>query len=997
MVSTGKLLALIVLGATAMILAGTTVSLLVLLKQRKSMDQRKKKTVTQNETRKSGNPFASQDRPFHRQYGIDPSSPITASEGYFSESIGLFGEDYPLGDGGPKLKTRSAVDWERKKKGKSKREMRTMIVISLGGTEWKINIPSFILHWKKNWEKLWIKVKYFSGKFFFSFKKLSNSRNREKSNKDDNFRAAFYHLEKAASLGNPNAQQALAHVLTTGIFLGENPPENFSSVSINQTYALLLYHLAAISGNIESQMVLGYRHFASWQVDSNVDMDNLLGKETYGVYGTCKMALAYYEEAANGVIDEMEEGWGRGKVNPSMDGHKLHEMHMIGSGPLLADHNKPDDHSEALEYYRLRATSTHGELDIFAAHTLAHYHHHGVRGVDQDLAQALKYYEISADGGSPDAAGLAAFFHLYGIGYEDSQVENNQNEADLKLELHGDLDKAYKYSQMGAKNSLEGCSKRHYEKDQSEQNCSEDALNVLGVLHLLGVPNKVPKDVVIANDYFKLARDRGSADASYNLAMMKLGWLQNFEYADPEEFDAEVSAESNAESDVGKEQARKEDEKLYHEEKMVNNQGSDENFNDELRKTVNLDLSQEDIKTLTAYAERHQPLNMNENADVRDTISKLFGKGYSLISTNELQSIAEAAADGAKMKNTNSGLPEGVNYDTAIVGLTHAAKKNHLQAKHRLGMIYSRGISTKAVHDDPKSQSPFYILPNCPKAVGYFKEVADKGPMMARRLRKGHKQYTKGYANMALRNYLVAAEMGNLIAQLNAAWLLEQGHCLGMNKITCTKASLRLWRAAARQGNADASLKVGNYFYYNQFTEAETKENKGWFHKVWWNILFPEVMLKDTETFAVRWTEEFLSRKEKIIDNEQVVESKSCDANECSETCPAPDVTDQTNDLSATKINDIPKRKSTDNLSAAAKYYRHTADIHNNAQAHFNLGFMHEWGLGLKQDFPLAKRHYDLASSSSPEAHVAVMIALWSMNIHENVVKVLTMAKEWSS
>jgi SEL1 protein len=31
-----------------------------------------------------------------------------------------------------------------------------------------------------------------------------------------------------------------------------------------------------------------------------------------------------------------------------------------------------------------------------------------------------------------------------------------------------------------------------------------------------------------------------------------------------------------------------------------------------------------------------------------------------------------------------------------------------------------------------------------------------------------------------------------------------------------------------------------------------------------------------------------------------------------------------------------------------------------NPQAYFNLGFMHQFGLGLPQDFHLAKRFYDM-------------------------------------
>ena len=50
----------------------------------------------------------------------------------------------------------------------------------------------------------------------------------------------------------------------------------------------------------------------------------------------------------------------------------------------------------------------------------------------------------------------------------------------------------------------------------------------------------------------------------------------------------------------------------------------------------------------------------------------------------------------------------------------------------------------------------------------------------------------------------------------NAAFLLERGYCLGMAVDQCTRASVRLWRAAARQGNLEACLRVGDFYYYGR-------------------------------------------------------------------------------------------------------------------------------------------------------------------------------------
>lgn len=52
----------------------------------------------------------------------------------------------------------------------------------------------------------------------------------------------------------------------------------------------------------------------------------------------------------------------------------------------------------------------------------------------------------------------------------------------------------------------------------------------------------------------------------------------------------------------------------------------------------------------------------------------------------------------------------------------------------------------------------------------------------------------------------------------------------------------------------------------------------------------------------------------------------------------------------------------------------------HNAQAMFNLGYMHEQGLGMKKDWHLAKRCYDLAAETSVDAKVPVALALLKLS-----------------
>ncbi|KAK1230477.1 ERAD-associated protein [Marasmius sp. AFHP31] len=60
----------------------------------------------------------------------------------------------------------------------------------------------------------------------------------------------------------------------------------------------------------------------------------------------------------------------------------------------------------------------------------------------------------------------------------------------------------------------------------------------------------------------------------------------------------------------------------------------------------------------------------------------------------------------------------------------------------------------------------------------------------------------------------------------------------------------------------------------------------------------------------------------------------------------------------------------------AAKYYQAAADTQQSALAMWNLGWMYENGIGVAQDFHLAKRHYDQALDTNTEAYLPVLLSL---------------------
>eukprot|EP01113_Clastostelium_recurvatum_P029831 TRINITY_DN3608_c0_g1_i1.p1 TRINITY_DN3608_c0_g1~~TRINITY_DN3608_c0_g1_i1.p1 ORF type:complete len:716 (-),score=161.54 TRINITY_DN3608_c0_g1_i1:8-1849(-) len=68
-------------------------------------------------------------------------------------------------------------------------------------------------------------------------------------------------------------------------------------------------------------------------------------------------------------------------------------------------------------------------------------------------------------------------------------------------------------------------------------------------------------------------------------------------------------------------------------------------------------------------------------------------------------------------------------------------------------------------------------------------------------------------------------------------------------------------------------------------------------------------------------------------------------------------------------------------LNRAGESYTH-AQLFHSAQAMFNLGYMHQYGKGKPKDLFLAKRYYDMALSSNPEAYLPVGLALIGLAGH---------------
>ncbi|OAA63736.1 ubiquitin-protein ligase sel1 [Niveomyces insectorum RCEF 264] len=191
----------------------------------------------------------------------------------------------------------------------------------------------------------------------------------------------------------------------------------------------------------------------------------------------------------------------------------------------------------------------------------------------------------------------------------------------------------------------------------------------------------------------------------------------------------------------------------------------------------------------------------------------------------------------------------------------------------------------------------------CAPALAYYKSVAEKADPLVSSWTEANQAYESGDYELALLEYLGAAEQGYEKAQNNIGYLLDpqqstlqrlpswflrpQGPKQGL--MNNSALGLVHWTRSSRQNNVDALVKMGDYYLYGIGTDRS--------------------------------------------------------------------------------------------VDKAVQCYTGASEYHQSAQALFNLGWMHENGVGLDQDFHLAKRYYDIALTTNEEAYLPVTLSLLKLRL----------------
>lgn len=215
-----------------------------------------------------------------------------------------------------------------------------------------------------------------------------------------------------------------------------------------------------------------------------------------------------------------------------------------------------------------------------------------------------------------------------------------------------------------------------------------------------------------------------------------------------------------------------------------------------------------------------------------------------------------------------------------------AARYSHIEAFYFLAELIDQGIGRDR---------------SCGLAAAYYKNVAEKAEPLLSSFAEANQAYEEGDHELAMVDYMFAAEQGYEKGQANVAYMLDkQKSRLALSSwlpfsnprpllLQNSALALIYWTRSAKQSNIDSLVKMGDYYLEGIGTQMD--------------------------------------------------------------------------------------------LDKAASCYTAACEYHQSAQALYNLAWMHENGVGLTQDFHLAKRYYDLALETNEEAYLPVTLSLLKLRL----------------
>ena len=307
----------------------------------------------------------------------------------------------------------------------------------------------------------------------------------------------------------------------------------------------------------------------------------------------------------------------------------------------------------------------------------------------------------------------------------------------------------------------------------------------------------------------------------------------------------------------------------------------------------------------------------------------------------------------------------------------HAADAGHPIAMAYLGKIYLEG--NEIVQPDNKTAYKYFkkaaelgnavgqsglghmylygrgVERDTAKALHFFSQAAEQG-WVDGQLHLGN-MYFRGTG--VKRDYKLAHKFFNLASQYGhvlAYYNLAQMHATGAGMTRSCPAAVELLKNVAERGKWSDQLMVAHTDY------REDRINEAFVNYALLAEMGYEVAQSNAAFILDKGETTILSEEEGLVRALALWGRASAQGYSAAQV----------------KLGDAHYygRGTKVDYEAAASHYRSASEQQPNAQAMFNLGYMHERGLGLAKDRYLAKRCYDLAAEASPDARLPVALAL---------------------
>lgn len=303
----------------------------------------------------------------------------------------------------------------------------------------------------------------------------------------------------------------------------------------------------------------------------------------------------------------------------------------------------------------------------------------------------------------------------------------------------------------------------------------------------------------------------------------------------------------------------------------------------------------------------------------------------------------------ASMYLTGTAVQE--SFQKAVLYYTQALDRGHTPAAYSLAVMHLNGIGT---------------VRDCDIAVNLLKKVCERGEWVSSKLVSAYDFGDKN-PNKAALMFLKLAEAGHEVSQMNVAHLFDSGQANLFSpdeggepakaddyfweedsRSYGRNIAQRFYELSAEQGSASSELRLGDYAYY------------GW------------------------------GRSAGFTPQEGTSDGPIVDQGEDWADFPLPSI------YTSDKVLLTPQNVD---YEAALARYRKTADMTVTgewmqsfvARASFNLGFMHQFGIGIPQDLNLARQHFFRCREVDPSGlHAPVTLALTLLACHLRYLRLPT-------